>query len=367
MSSLRLGDALQGRDNNWNAIRMAAASLVLVTHSFALVAGTPAAEPLQGVLGMTLGALAVDVFFLASGLLVTHSLLRRHSLLDFAVARCMRIYPGLVAMLVLVVGVLGPLLTTLPLDDYLRHPQTLEYLLRNATLWLGVKHHLPGVFAGNPYPHAVNGSLWTMPYEVRAYAALALLWAIGRTAGPVRTARSMRALVPIVAVLLGTWCLYAKLSHAALPVWSRLIFMFFAGSVAVLMAHRVVLSVRTAACLLTVLVAAGLAGPEAFAALSLLCLPYLVLCAAYLPGGFLRRYNRAPDWSFGVYIYAFPVQQALIACKHAWTVPQHVGWSLLVTLALAALSAHCVELPALSRRSEVAAALRSLVGRMRVT
>jgi peptidoglycan/LPS O-acetylase OafA/YrhL len=71
---------------------------------------------------------------------------------------------------------LGPVLTTLPLETYLKHPQTVGYL-GNISAWR-IQYVLPGVFATNPLPDVVNGSLWSMPYEIRCYLALTVLWVL---------------------------------------------------------------------------------------------------------------------------------------------------------------------------------------------
>ena len=99
---MKLSDFTSGRDNNFNLIRIIAALAVLVTHSFALATGTSAAEPFQKTLGMTIGSIAVDIFFITSGFLVTGSLLTRKSFIDFIEfvwARVLRIFPALLVML----------------------------------------------------------------------------------------------------------------------------------------------------------------------------------------------------------------------------------------------------------------------------
>jgi len=100
--------AASGRDNNFNLVRLAAATAVVVSHSFALATGDPAAEPLWSTLGITLGGLAVVAFFMTSGYLVGGSLLSNGQPIRFAVARALRIYPGLWVALLLTVFVLGP-------------------------------------------------------------------------------------------------------------------------------------------------------------------------------------------------------------------------------------------------------------------
>lgn len=86
---MRLSNFTQGKDNNFNLIRMIAALAVLVTHSFALAIGTQDAEPFRQSLGMTMGAIAVDVFFVTSGFLVTASLLTRQNTIEFIWARAL--------------------------------------------------------------------------------------------------------------------------------------------------------------------------------------------------------------------------------------------------------------------------------------
>jgi len=156
---MMLSSVTQGRNNNFNLVRIVAALAVLVTHSFALSSGNPDDEPLRQTLDMTLGSIAVDVFFVTSGLLVTASLLRSESVAAFAWSRCLRIFPGLLVMLLLTVFVVCPLFTTLPLVSYLLDLQTRTYLIKGATLVAGIVDRLPGLFENNPYPGTVNGSL----------------------------------------------------------------------------------------------------------------------------------------------------------------------------------------------------------------
>ncbi len=100
---MRLSNFTDGRDNNFSLIRIIAAFAVLITHSFALAIGTGEAEPFQKFLGMTMGTIAVDIFFITSGFLVTSSLLTRQSVIEFVWARVLRIYPALLVMLCLTV------------------------------------------------------------------------------------------------------------------------------------------------------------------------------------------------------------------------------------------------------------------------
>jgi peptidoglycan/LPS O-acetylase OafA/YrhL len=173
---MRLSALSHGRDNNFNLIRILAAFAVLITHGFALSIGTGNAEPLRKSLGVTLGTIAVDVFFITSGFLITSSLMNRKHIIYFCWARFLRIFPALWLMLIITVCGIGSMLTTVHLHEYIFNNITYRYVAYCSTLFKGVVFNLPGLFHGNPYGNAVNGSLWTLPYEVKMYSYFVMMW-----------------------------------------------------------------------------------------------------------------------------------------------------------------------------------------------
>lgn len=352
---MKLSEAARGRDNNLHLIRIAAALAVLVTHSFALIAGTDSAEPLKLSLNTTLGSIAVDIFFAASGFLVAGSLLGKQDLIDYSVARCLRIYPALVVMVLLSVFVLGPVFTSLSWPAYLADGRTWLYLVRCMTLVLGVTDILPGVFDANPLGGVVNGSLWTMPYEVRMYLLLGAAWLMLARLRERRVAL-MRLLIVGYALLTGAAVLVAHVRGGSTGYFVSLSFVFFTGASFWVLREHIRLS-WVAFGVLALALAASTQSREAFFWVYRLSIVYLVFFLAYVPGGVLRGYNRVGDYSYGVYIYAFPVQQALVAWQPDLSVTGMVVQSTLVTLALALVSWHVLEQPAMARRRDVTAAL----------
>src|SRR6185437_175290 len=159
---MKLGDVAHGRNNNFNLLRFCAAFAVLISHSFALAIGSVSAEPMRHTLGLTWAYIAVDVFFLTSGFLVTASLLNRRSAVGFALARALRIFPALWVMLALTVLGVGLAVTSSSAHGYLTARETWRYLIKNAILFRGMVPDLPGVFSSNPYRSVVNASLWTL-------------------------------------------------------------------------------------------------------------------------------------------------------------------------------------------------------------
>jgi peptidoglycan/LPS O-acetylase OafA/YrhL len=264
----------RGRDNNFQLIRLIAAALVIVSHSFPI---SGVAEP--HFYGVTLGTIAVWAFFALSGFLIFKSF-ERQPLWAFAEARVLRIYPALIVVTVLTVLVLGPLVTTA--SNYFAAKDTWEYIPRALSLKF-VSFALPGVFTSNPTP-GVNGPLWTLYYEVICYAALV----VGLT-----LFRSFRLFVLVYAAVfyLLRDTLYADLSLA------------FVSGMAVYRYRQVIPAHPVLA--LGLLSAAWIAPPIAPVVVG-----YTVLWLAQLKGPQLA-YNRLGDYSYGLYIYGWPVQQTL--------------------------------------------------------
>ena len=344
----RLADFAHGRDNNYHLLRLLAASAVLFSHSFPLSSGESGGEPLRVPFGCTPGSIAVDLFFLISGLLVTISLVRRNSGIDFVRARFFRIWPGLTVTLLLTVFVIGPVFTALPTATYFETFATWRYLAQNLFLVKGIIYTLPGIFATNPVPGAVNGSLWTLPTEVHSYLLLLASWGVLKTIG---RPTFFKAVISIAWVGLLAWHVH-ELMHVTLEYsQARLFFMFCSGSMLYLYREQIPLS--WLALIVAAAIVALCAGHDPFFGIVYsLALPYAMVCLAYLPRGRILAFNRLGDYSYGTYIYAYPVQQSLMALLPGLTVIPLFVLSLIVTLALAVVSWHFIEKPAtgLARR-----------------
>ena len=359
---MKLSEYVGSRDNNFNLIRILAALAVVVSHGYVLASGLEYSEPVSKLLGMTLGTIAVDIFFISSGFLVAASLISRRSTVEFVCARALRIYPALWVMLILTVFGLGACLTTLPKAAYFGSHETLLYLAKCGTLIAGVDRRLPGVFTHNPYNDTVNGSLWTMPYEVRMYVRLALVWILLRLTGKYRMTLFKMA-IPAIAAYAG---IRLALNHSDDPFRAealRLLFMFFTGSTFYVFKERIVLS-RRIAVLLTLALLAATMRVDIFKVVYDLTLAYLLFFLAYVPAGWVRNYNRLGDYSYGTYIYAFPIQQALVALVPGITTGALILVSFVVTEIFAVLSWHFLEHRALQVKGQVAQALKLFVHRI---
>lgn len=157
---------MAAQNNNFDLLRFIGAALVLFGHSFVFL-GRP--EPLA--FGwLPYGPLGVYMFFTISGFLIVKSWNYDPCWYRFLARRALRIFPALAVCILLTLFVLGPALTTVSLTDYFRNPATYLYLLNVILLPI---YSLPGVFADNTFPNAVNGSLWSLPLEFALYLSVA--------------------------------------------------------------------------------------------------------------------------------------------------------------------------------------------------
>ncbi|TWI54783.1 peptidoglycan/LPS O-acetylase OafA/YrhL [Pseudomonas duriflava] len=358
-----VGDFVKGKDNNLNLIRIIAALTVLMSHSFALSTGTPQAEPLRHSLGMTLGDMAVDIFFITSGFLIVKSLISRANIIDFIWARVLRVLPGLAVMLVVTVLGLGLYFTRFPVLSYLFHPETWIYLLKNTSLLAGAEFHLPGVFQANPIRGVVNGSLWTLPFEVSMYIVVAALWLClyMLRLGP----KYFKYIIVLLTFLAGV----VKFTAYSLDMSSefiRLFYMFFMGGSFYVLRNYIPLS-RKLFWLAMIFLVASTPHQGIFFFVYNLILAYGLFYVAFVPAGVIRRYNSVGDYSYGIYIYAFPVQQtvaALLPGVGPWAM---FALSFALTLPLAIFSWNVVEQHALNFRPFFSNTTRSLLEKLRPT
>lgn len=332
--------AITDRANNFDALRLLAAALVIWGHQYALMG-----QSVPLIWHNEPGAVGVVIFFAISGYLVSLSWQSDPHFWRFIMRRTLRIWPGLCAAVLLCAAVIGLWATTLPAPEYVRHPATWDYL---ANLWLQTRYGLPGVFEHNPLPHSVNGPLWTIPLEVACYLCLAGIGILGLAH------RRWSAPIVFIALALALQWRYSPPPGQPMPTWS---FGLQYGMVFALGASLAAWknSWETHRWATTLLLCAGLIalhlwGPLPFAGQApLLGLAVLVVVWGTASTPLLNRAGHWGDFSYGLYIYAFPVQQILVwyfANQLEFGMALFLG--LFITLALAATSWHLLEKPALA-------------------
>jgi peptidoglycan/LPS O-acetylase OafA/YrhL len=328
--------------NSFDALRLIAAYSVLFAHHFDL---TKTAGPT--IAGIGFGSLGVAVFFAISGYLVAGSYFADPSFGRFLMRRMLRIFPGLAACVLFTVFIAGTFLTTLDTSAYLTDERTWTYL---KTLVLKIKYELPGVFEQNPHPNTVNGSLWTIPLEFKCYLLLAALsWVF-------KTHRSRFLL--FAALGSAAYYLYRLIvKQQEIPFHALYPLAFFVG-----VSYRSALYERfnesVVGFSVLILVVFTFAVFPLVRQLAVMCLVALIVLFLGTKSIFrVPDFFRRNDISYGVYLYAFVVQQAIYCTRVHET---HFWWTLLlVTIATsfcALLSCWFVEQPMLKMKPKRLAA-----------
>ena len=331
-----------GRDNNLNLIRAIAALAVLVSHAYPIALGPGTEQPLEAWIGHTLGTMAVYAFFVISGFLIAMSYVRSRTKKRFVMARILRLIPGLVVSLVVVAFIMGPFVTTLPVTSYLTHIDTWGSIIRNATL-VKLQFTLPGVFETQPYT-TVQGSIWTLFHEVACYGGIFLLGVLG-----------ILQKRPVASVILGLYIVLWVVKEALgittigrVDVLYTLSVPFMLGTLIYLWQDRLPLSIFGV--VLSIAAAWALKGTVFYEIALHIALAYTIFWLAYIPGGALRAYNNLGDYSYGIYIYAFPAQGLAVWLYGPQSPVMNMLIALPLTLIPSILSWHYVEKPALDLR-----------------
>jgi peptidoglycan/LPS O-acetylase OafA/YrhL len=339
------------KNQRFDFLRLFAAWLVLFNHSY----------PLSGISGIdiatrhlrldTSGGLGVSIFFALSGYLVCLSVENSKSPLDFFRRRLFRIYPALILLCIVSIFVVGPAFSKLSLISYFSHPATLQYAI-TATAFK-ISYILPGVFDNNPLKGVVNGSLWSLAYEVKCYLVLAALFWIPFL--------NLRTKLLASLVFLTVLYIVRPSSIPVKPFETYLGFDYYANRLglifcvgAILASLRKMMTPRrwhffgvmsSVGLCLAWNYPASLLGQLCY----LYCIPAFILWLAQFARWLPRISPRIGDLSYGVYLYGFPAQQVL---SHYGIQNQgivmYVVCSTILTFTLALCSWHCLEKHAIS-------------------
>lgn len=333
--------ALPAHRNNFDFLRCMAAIMVIYGHGWMLSgAGGP------GLWGVPFARVGLDVFFAISGYLVTGSWERGPRLGRFLANRSLRIFPGLIACVLLSALLLGPLVTTLPTAEYLRDGRTWGYL-RNIALYQQLR--LPGVFERLREGSAVNGSLWSLLPEFLCYLTVPALGLLPR-----RARLAALALGGAACGGLGLWLFEGhegpsfQFYGASTEYMLVQVPFFFAGAGLRLLETRGRALYRADLALLCFTLNYGVSSWLSWGCIPLewLTTPYMVITVGRLSAPLLCQASRWGDCSYGLYLYAFPVQQLVLERLPGDRYP--IWTCLAATVPLALLSWHLIERPALS-------------------
>jgi len=334
------------RDNNFTIIRILCAWLVLYGHSYALQNPTNMQDPLNLIFKGSnyIGGFAVDAFFIISGYLVTASIVRQ-GVGSYFISRVLRVFPALICCVLLSIFVLGWAVTALDSKAYFSNPKTFNYFI-NMVPFIDIQFFLPGVFEHNVEP-AVNGSLWTLIVELRCYFLLMVAYMLG-----VFKTRKIANFFLFGLLLFGVF-FYKDLPLLGKGVdihWPALSLFFLIGVIFYINREDIILDPKLA--ILSIILIFLSFGADWFKFVFPIAFAYFIFYAAYsLP--FFNADKKIGDISYGIYIYAYPVQGLIAYLFPGLHPPGNTIAATIIVLPLAYISWHYIEKPALSLKSRL--------------
>jgi peptidoglycan/LPS O-acetylase OafA/YrhL len=329
-----------GTGPGFNFWRFSLSTLVLFLHTFFVCYGVKAEiSHAVGSIGRPIFMALLPVFFGLSGFLVAGSAIRTRNVATFLSFRALRLIPALAVETTLAALVLGPLMTAVPLSEYFTDKQFFAYF---GNIIGRVRFELPGVFADSPVPSIVNMNLWTLHAELECYA----LMAIAIICGVLKRRVLALSLWAVVTIALTAWnARTGDFEPQSLYPTSIFVYSFCTCVVAFLWCDKI--PVNRALFLAVVATYGVLVYLPQTVFLVIPLLAYLMIYVGLSPLLNFRFLQRG-DYSYGIYLYGFVIQQTLVsafpAIGHWWII---FPLALFGTVCVSALSWHTIEKPAL--------------------
>lgn len=336
-------------DNNFDALRIFAALCVIFAHNFNIY-GLP--EPIilkasDHYRVIAFGILGVSVFFTISGYLIAQSLCSTSSLKNFAIRRVARIYPGYLVNLFFIVVIFAPFISKLSVWEYFYSATNIHSSRFLKALLIFKVPELPGVFTENHDKNLVNPPLWTMWWEVRCYFVIAFLywWQGGFD-------KKTFFLIPLSLIIFNIF-LYPPIPEASdASIYCTL---FALGACYYIYKDFLKLKITYFLFLTAIMVAMVVFNSILIPDFSDYIIPLYMLVISYIVifiglfNNWLKVVGKYGDFSYGLYIYAWPIQQQ-VAFYYKFDQVNFIPFcivNLVATLIMAMLSWHFVEKPVL--------------------
>lgn len=348
---VKLSQKVNSRNNNFDILRFLAASAVIASHNFALFGLN---EPLIYNYS-TFGGIGVNIFFIISGFLITKSWKEKPQIGIFLKKRILRIFPALSISIFFSSFVIGPLVTTLKFQEFVK--QIGKEYFTNVGSWdftetVLIHFNLPGVFLENPIPNSINGALWTLPIEFALYVVICITGFSGLI-----NKRQFFSAITISFIIINWLAVFDvgfqnyEMIRSILIFGIRLPIYFFIGSIMYLYSEKVLLDIKIA--IFAFILFVSFLNSPYVTFIAYFTIPYIVIYFAFKGPMILRNFGKYGDFSYGMYIYAWPIQQTLVyilADKISFT--EFFIAVFIITLLFAFISWHLIEKSALNLKNK---------------
>jgi peptidoglycan/LPS O-acetylase OafA/YrhL len=334
---MKIEEFLKKENNNLDLIRIFLASFVILGHTIAINGDTPFwIDPILFVFKITYsGAIAVKIFFFISGLVVTNSYLNKNDFVYFIIARIFRILPALFFLLLITVFIIGPIFTKLTINEYFSSQDYLNYLKNN--MLFRTEWKLPGLFSENFYKDSINGSLWSLHYEMFAYLYLMIVFLIIRIKK--RILFNLIFIIIILDSLLPIRILFNQNSNN--PEIYLLPFAFALGSFFAINSKEIRINYLTVLLSLTCYIISKNTSIEEIFLIVFFCNLIVYISSIKI----ILNFKPKHDISYGIYLWGFLVQQIVYYLLGKLYAGTHFIIALVFSLIIAYISFIFIEKP----------------------
>lgn len=343
----------EGHDNFFTPLRLIFASLVVLGHAFVIALRDASMEP-RVLFHYTFSYLAVNLFFIASGFLVTKSMVYRGDTPSFISARALRIFPALIVHVIFVMIVIGPLATKSPLGEFFSDPDWYLQPLKVLTFF-ETNMNMPRIFETNGEQFG-SAPLWTLRFEVLAYIGTLGVFSLGLLR------KKWMVLLQFILPSLG-WIVglhFGLFEHLPATIENLFRFGIAYGLGASIYAYRDRLSFGWITLGVLAVASYLLRETPVVEVLMNTLLAWLVFRVAYMKMPKFNWMQRIPDLSYGIYIYHWCVLQLLFYWLPHLSVLELFALCFPPTVVLAALSWYIIEKPALRSKTRFANWMRNI-------
>jgi len=341
--SYLLSELTKDKNNNCNLLRVIAALFVIISHSILFLSQSANFSHSNVNILYKLGFIGVNIFFILSGYLVSNSLINSQNLITYLANRFLRMWPGLVVNSLIIVFIID--ITYNGFTNSFLFESSLNYLYSVLLLINPSYHGIPGVFNQHIYPE-INGALWTISYECIMYCILAIMAILG-----ILTPSKSAKVFCIGYLLFNVLVLNIYKYHLPNTVYEFLRFtiLFNIGICFQLFQNKIKINslvFMIAFAITCYLFSTGATSSVLFD----ISLGYSIFWLGFVPK-WLLFYNKFGDYSYGLYIYGWPIGQALSSFIHTpfWL----AVCTMLLSFCFAIVSWKLVESPALSLKNKV--------------
>ncbi|GAA4883827.1 acyltransferase [Flaviramulus aquimarinus] len=335
------------KNNNFDFLRFLFAIFVVISHAYPLSGDHESSQWIYKITDgqIVLARFGLDGFFIISGFFIFQSLQRSNTLLSYYKKRFLRLFPAL--FIVLVISTLLLPAVYRGVTPILENPQVYSYLPNNLSLY-NFQAVIKGVFDDNPY-HSINGSLWTIRYEFSLYIALSLLYFFKENE-IVKKALILMCFICFIVLYDFFLSRFAGSSVFGMIGYEILDLGTFFVCGSLLAAFKFEKHIQKWMLPLAILLVIISIKYDFYSVSKHFLLPIIILIIGFTQLPFFSTFGKIGDMSYGIYIYSFPIQQALVYF-YKLNVYELMFWSLIISIAFGYLSWHLVEKRALKYKN----------------